>query len=130
MGKKKKKLRGVRIGKGEMEVLRLVQGRHPVTVREVADELAATRGVGRTTVLNVMSRLVKKGFLARKMVEGVFVYVPRESPGKQLRDLIGDFVRGTLGGKLMPLVAYLADDADLTEEEVAELKKVVEGRKE
>jgi predicted transcriptional regulator len=115
------------IGKAELEILEFIHGRHPVTVREVADHLAASRGLVRTTALNVMNRLVVKGFLERKKVDGVFVYSPRVARGTLFRKLIRDFVSQTLGGSVSPFVAYLADDARLTKEELAQLRQLVEG---
>jgi predicted transcriptional regulator len=113
------------IGKAELEILEFIHGHHPVTVREVADHLAASRGLVRTTALNVMNRLVTKGFLVRKKVEGVFVYSPRVARGTVFRNLIRDFVSQTLGGSVSPFVAYLADDAQLTEEELGQLRQLV-----
>ncbi len=113
------------IGKAELEILEFIHGHHPATVRQVADHLAASRGLVRTTALNVMNRLVQKGFLVRKKVDGVFEYSPRVARGALFRKLIGDFVAQTLGGSVSPFVAYLADDARLTEEELAQLRRLV-----
>jgi predicted transcriptional regulator len=113
------------IGRGELEVLRYVQEHHPVTVRQVAEHLAETRGVVRTTVINVMSRLVAKGFVVRKQADGVFIYSPQVGKETLLRGLVRDFVRGALGGSVSPFVAYLTSEAQLSVEELAELKAVV-----
>ena len=105
--------------------MEFIQGHNPATVRQVADHLAASRGLVRTTALNVMNRLVQKGFLVRKKVDGVFQYSPRLARGTLFRNLIRDFVSQTLGGSVSPFVAYLAD-ARLTEEERAQLRQLVE----
>jgi predicted transcriptional regulator len=113
------------IGKAELEILEFIHDHHPATVREVADHLAQSRGLVRTTALNVMNRLVQKGFLTRKKTDGIFQYSPRLARGTLFRNLIRDFVSETLGGSVSPFVAYLADDARLTEDELAQLRKVV-----
>ncbi|HVT79443.1 MAG TPA: BlaI/MecI/CopY family transcriptional regulator [Phycisphaerae bacterium] len=113
------------IGKAELEILEFIHDHHPATVREVADHLAQSRGLVRTTALNVMNRLVQKGFLTRKKTDGIFQYSPRLPRGTLFRNLIRDFVSETLGGSVSPFVAYLADDARLTEDELAQLRKVV-----
>jgi predicted transcriptional regulator len=124
----RQQLRTPGLGKGELEVLHFVHARAPVTVREVADHLARERGIVRTTVLNVMARLVDKGFLTRKRVEGVYQYVPRTPQATLLRSLVRDFVKGALGGSVSPFVAYLVQEAKeggVTEAELAELKRLV-----
>ena len=114
------------IGQAELELLTYVQDHHPVTVREVAEHFARTRGHVRTTTLNVMSRLVRKKYLTRRKSNGVYHYSPRVQKGELLRGLVRDFVEGALGGSLSPFVAYLAEDAQLTARDVAELKKLIE----
>ena len=63
--------RGADLGQGQIEILRYVQDHHPVTVRQVAEHLARTKGLTRTTALNVMERLREKGYLTRALAGGV-----------------------------------------------------------
>jgi predicted transcriptional regulator len=114
-----------KVGRAEMEILHYVQDHHPVTVRDVADHFAESHGHVRTTILNVMERLRKKGFLTRRKAEGVFQYEPRVGKADLLRSLVRDFVEKTLGGSLSPFVAYLSREAKLSEEEVTELRELV-----
>ena len=117
------------LGDQELEVLRFVAERAPVTVREVADEWGKPRGRARTTILTMMERLRKKGFLLRDETgagEGSFRYRPAVAPQAVMQTLVRDFVQKTLGGSLSPFVAYLADAPEgLRDDEVAELKKLV-----
>src|SRR5262245_24786273 len=113
------------IGREEMQVLRYVADRHPVSVREVADHVAATSGKARTTVLTVMERLRDKGYLVRRKKGGVYLYSPKRSQAEVLRNLVADFVREALGGSVSPFVAYLAEEGNLNNEEVRELARLV-----
>jgi predicted transcriptional regulator len=113
------------IGREEMQVLRYVADRHPVSVREVADHVAATSGKARTTVLTVMERLREKGYLVRRRKGGVYLYSPKRSQADVLRNLVADFVREALGGSVSPFVAYLAEEANLNDGEVRELARLV-----
>ena len=114
------------LGRAELEILQYAVDRYPVTVREVADHAAETKGYARTTVLTVMERLRKKGYLTRRKAGGVYQYRPKLPKGELLEHLIGDFVDRVLGGSVSPFVAYLAQTDNLTEEEVARLKKAVQ----
>lgn len=119
MGKEK-------LGEAELEVLRFVSDREPVTVRDTAEHFAEARGLARTTVLTMMERLRKKGFLTREPGAGGFEYRSAQAKSKVLRGLVGDFVERTLGGSLSPFVAYLAERRNATPEELAELRKLVD----
>ena len=113
------------IGQAELEVLNYIQDHHPVTVRQVADHVRAAKGHTRTTVLNVMTRLVGKGYLTRRKAGGVYTYSPKVGKAELLRTLVGDFVSRALGGSLSPFVAYLAEDARLSDRDLTELREVV-----
>lgn len=114
------------LGRVELEILQYIDENHPITVREVADHWHRKTGQARTTVLTMMERLTKKGFLSRKKVEGVYHYSPKQSLPKVLGGLVNDFVEGVLGGSIAPLAAYLAGGKKLSTEEVEQLKKLVQ----
>lgn len=114
-----------RIGRMEMEVLRFIADRHPVTVREVAEHFAQEKGYARTTVLTVMERLRRKGYLTRKKVGSTYQYSPRQPKMSILQALVRDFVQSVLGGSLSPFIAYLVQEAELSDEELRELQRLV-----
>ena len=114
------------IGRAEMEILRYISDHHPVSVREVADYVSATKGQVRTTALNVMERLRKKGCLKRRKVSGIFQYSPSVPRAELLRSLVREFVNRTLGGSLSPFVAYLTQEGKLSAGELAELRTLVQ----
>ena len=114
------------IGRAEMEILRYVADHHPVSVGEVAGHIAETKGHVRTTVLNVMERLRRKGYLTRKKADGVFQYAPRVPKADLLRSLVRTFIDNALGGSISPFVAYLTEEGKLNDAERAELRRLVE----
>lgn len=114
------------IGDQELALLRHVAGRGAATVGEVADTYGSERGLARSTVLTMMERLRQKGYLSRRPgPDGVFRYSSRESAGEVMRAAVRDFVRQTLDGEVSPVVAYLVEDADVSDEELAELEALV-----
>lgn len=113
------------VAPAEMEILRYVMDHQPVTVREVADYLAETKGQTRTTALNVMERLRAKGYLARQKSSGIYEYSAAEPRKELLSALVRNFVDRTLGGSISPFAAYLAQDARLSPRELDDLKRVV-----
>ena len=115
------------LGEQELEVLRFVSDNAPITVRETAEKYGEPRKLARTTVLTMMERLRKKGFLTRRRADGgAFEYAPAVAKTQLMQNLVQDFVEKTLGGSLTPFVAYLADAKGLSETEVAELRKLVQ----
>ena len=112
------------LGKAEMDVLRYVAEHAPVTVRQVADHLGQTKGQVRTTVLNSMERLRRKGFLHRRKVGGLFHYLPVQSKAELFQRLLKGFVEAAFGGSHAPLVAYFAERGKMSPEELRSLRSV------
>ena len=113
------------LGRVELAVLRLVAEHHPLSVRDAAEKLADSSGQARTTVLTVLERLRKKGYLTRRKIAGANRYSPRVAMTPLIQSLIGDFVERVLGGSVSPFVAYLGKQTQLAPEELAELKRLV-----
>ncbi len=105
----------------ELSVFRYVADRAPVSVREVAEEFAERAGLARTTILTVIERLRRKGYLKRRKIGGVYHYSPTIPKEDVLRSLVRDFAERVLGGSPQPFVAYLAEDAELSDAEVEQL---------
>jgi predicted transcriptional regulator len=75
------------LGDQELEVLRFVAEHAPISVGEVAQQFGVPRGLARTTILTVMERLRRKGYLARSK-ERPARYSPRLSQNEVLRGLV------------------------------------------
>jgi predicted transcriptional regulator len=114
------------LGPLETDILRYIGDHYPITVSEVAEHVAQTTGHARTTVLTVMVRLLRKGFLIRKTVDGGHRYSPKVPNQELLRGLVKDFVATTLGGSVSPFVAFLAESSGpISEDDLKRLKRLV-----
>ena len=117
------------IGDQELELLQYVSDHAPVTVRDVTERYGKPRGLARTTILTVMERLRKKSYVTREQSEGTYQYSPCIPKRELLRELLGDFTQRVLGGSVQPLVTYLAQDAQLSEEELDKLQDIINQKK-
>jgi predicted transcriptional regulator len=113
------------VGEQELALLRHVADRGGATVGEVVEQFGASRGLARSTVLTMMDRLRKKGFLSRRLAGGVYRYQARASSEELTQGAIRRFIDRNLGGSVAPFVAYLSESARLTDAEVKELEAVV-----
>ena len=113
----------------ELSVFRHVADRAPASVREVAEDFAERDGLARTTILTVMERLRQKGYLKRRKTADVFRYSPTIPKKEVVRSLVRDFAARVLGGSSEPFMAYLAEDADLSDAEVEQLAHLVRALK-
>ena len=96
-----------------------------MTVAEIWQAVADRRGVTRTTVLNLVDRLEKRGWLARAIVEGVYRYRPTlDRPAAEARLAVG-FMEGYFGGSPTQLVQSLLGSDDVSSADIDRLAQLV-----
>src|SRR5688500_13652837 len=113
------------IGEQELALLRHIADRDSVTVAEAVDEFGTSRELARSTVLTMMERLRRKGYLSRRMSGGVFRYRALSSSADLLKDAVHRFVERNLDGSVSPFLAYLSEAAELSEKERQDLERIV-----
>jgi predicted transcriptional regulator len=113
------------LGEQELEILRHIS-RHPsVTSGAVAEHFAQARNVARTTVVTMMDRLRKKGYLVRKKIDGIYRYSSRMPESTLLQSLIRDFADRVLGGSIEPFASFLAKRANLSKRQRQDLAQII-----
>jgi predicted transcriptional regulator len=115
------------ISKQEVECLVFVASHGPLAASAVCEGFGTPRGLARTTVLTVLERLRRKGHVGRRREGGVFVYRALDAHADVLRSSVVQFVERALGGSLAPFAAYLADRAEVSDQELRELRRAVAG---
>jgi predicted transcriptional regulator len=113
------------IGDQELALLRYLAEQGSATVAQAVEGFGAARGLARSTVLTMMDRLRAKGHLDRRRVDGVFHYSSPASAGEVLQGAVHSFVEKTLEGSVSPFVSYLAESAEVSDTELAELERLV-----
>jgi predicted transcriptional regulator len=113
------------IGDQELALLQYLADHESASVGEVAAGYGEPRGLARSTVLTMMERLRAKSYLKRRHVEGVYRYTTATGPGEAMNNAVGQFVEKTLSGSLSPFVAWMAERAQVSDTELAELEALV-----
>lgn len=112
------------IGDQELALLHYVEQRGDASVGESAAEFGEARQLARSTVLTMMERLRAKGYLRRRRVNGVYRY---SAAGEDvMQGAVAAFVEKTLQGSVSPFVAWMSRRGKVSDEELAELKALVE----
>jgi predicted transcriptional regulator len=99
------------------------------TVGQVRDQLAADKELAYTTVLSVLQKLEKAGWLKHKSDGRTYIYMPRRSRSDANRSALRQFTERMFAGDPLVLFEHLLDDERLTSAELAELKKMLERRR-
>jgi predicted transcriptional regulator len=113
------------IGDRELALVQHLADHPSSTVGEVSEGFGARHGLARSTVLTMMERLRRKGHLARQLVDGTYRYSVEVPAGQVVRGVVRQFVQRTLQGSVSPVVAYLSEEAEVSDADFAELQELV-----
>ena len=110
----------------ELEVLKLLWGRGPSTVREVMEALNSRRRRAYTSVMSLLEVMTDKGLLKRRRKGRGYVYDARALRDKTLREMLHDLLARAFEGSAVSLVAHLLDSANPSPQELAEIHRTIE----
>ena len=114
----------------QFEIMEVVwhHGRRGATVAEIWKEISHTRDVARTTVLNLVDRLERRGWLKRREGRGVNRFVATLRREKTASLLADDFVDDFFGGSASELVMSLLGSKRLKPDEVQRLQQLLDSK--
>ena len=118
------------LSKGEMEVARVLWELGSASVRQVHEALPADRTIDFTTVQTYLRRLETKGYAKAKLEGRARVYAPRVKSRTVIRETVDDLIERLFGGEAMPLMRHLIEDRGINDEELAQLRKLLEQKDE
>lgn len=115
---------------GELEILRVLWRKGPSTVRAVWEDLSRHRKMGYTSVLKQLQCMAAKGLVIRDPSQRAHLYYPRLTGEKTQQQLLGDLLMKAFGGSVETLVMQALSNRQMTGEELAEIQKLLDERKE
>jgi len=110
-----------------MEVLHHVWTLGRATVSEVLESVLQNRTVAYTTVLTILNKLTRKGYLACDKSGTSYVYSARLNPDDVRQDLLTSLMDKVFLGSPGALVQTLVRSESLSEEDIAEIRKAIDG---
>ena len=119
------------ISDAELEIMRVVwaKNKEPLLFAELTDELAAKgRPWQKNTLITLLNRLVSKGFLKARKIGRCNEYTPLVSETEYQQAQTRKLLDKIYGGNVRGLVTNLISGDMLSDDEFAELKKILEGQ--
>ncbi len=110
----------------QLEILQIVWQHREITVSDVWQAIAAKRPVARNTVLTVMDRLEKRGWLAKRCVGNTDLYKAAVTKKATLGDMVRRFVETAFGGSSDSLVMALLEGQGVSQEEAQRIRQRID----
>ena len=115
----------------ESEIMRVVWDAHePITVRDVYEVLRERKQVAYTTVMSLMSKLARKGFLKQDRSETAYVYSAVMTDAEVAGHMVNGIRDKILAGAEEPMLSHLLGSRKkLTAAQAKELGRLLEKKK-
>ena len=112
----------------ELEIMKILWAREKASVREVQDDLNRETGpVAYSTVQTLLNIMEDKKGLVRHVVEGrTFIYFPKKSAERTIRELTRRFVDRVFDGALDRVMVALLDSKPPTPEDLERLRAMID----
>jgi predicted transcriptional regulator len=114
------------LSEAQLEIMHLVWERGEVTVRDVWSVLGERRAVARNTVLTLMDRLEKKGWLKRRAEGQTHYYTAAVPRGATLSRVVHRLVDAAFAGSADALVLALLEGRGVTAEEARRIRRLID----
>jgi predicted transcriptional regulator len=114
-----------RISEAELAVMEVLWEESPLTATDVAGRVAARRDWSLATVKTLLSRLVSKQAIGHRLDGRRFLYEPLVERDAYVAGESKRLIDRFFGGKLMPLVAHLAEQEELSADDITEIERLL-----
>jgi BlaI family penicillinase repressor len=112
----------------ELEIMKILWARSKASVREVQEDLNRDAGpVAYSTVQTLLNIMEDKKGLVRHVVEGrTFIYFPKKSSERTIRELTRRFVDRVFDGALDRVMVALLDSKPPSSEDLDRLRAMID----
>lgn len=113
----------------EWEVMKIVWDQEPLAARDVYAALPNNIKWASKTVKTLLSRLVAKGALDYEQIGNSYLYRAAVAREQMTRHEVRGLFQRVAGAALSPVLTNFIEEADLTNEEIRQLKKVLDEKR-
>jgi len=118
-----------KLSPAETEIISILYQLGSSSVLQIADNLPADRNITYATVQTLLRRLEKKGYIKHCIKGKAHIFSPIASKESLIKKSVSDFIGQLFGGDAMPLVQHLAKSGQITEQDIDELKDIINNKK-
>jgi predicted transcriptional regulator len=114
---------------GELEILRALWDRGPLSLSELCEVLRRERDVATTTVATMLKVMLDKRLVRRKRAARGHRWSAAVTQSAAARTMVGKLVDGVFDGSASRLVAHLVEGGQLSAQELNELRELIESNR-
>jgi BlaI family transcriptional regulator, penicillinase repressor len=114
------------LSQSQLEIMHVVWELNEATVTDVWQQLLPKRKIARNTILTLMDRLAKRGWLKREPLANSHKYRAAVSRKSALGDVVDHLVKTAFSDSPDRLMMALLDSRGITADEAARIKQMID----
>lgn len=117
------------LGRLQRAAMEVVWRRGEASVHDVLKELGPHKKLAYTTVLTVLQKLEKAGWLAHRNEGKSYIYAPTASRDEAGAGSVRGFLKRVFEGDAVAMFQHLIRESNLSDEELSELRAMIDARR-
>ncbi len=113
-------------GKVQLRIMRVLWRKGRSSARDITADLNKIEPIAHSTVQTLLRKLEQKGAVDHDIEERTFYFFPLVEEDKVTKHAINDFVDRIFAGSATGLVSYLIKNEDIPEEDLDEIRKLLD----
>ncbi len=109
----------------QLTILRLLWERGEATVADIWEALHEERGLAQTTVATLLTRLERRGIVARRAAARQYLYRALVTEAEVRRSMVGDLTERLFEGDVTALVNHLLTSQEIAPGDLARLRTLI-----
>src|SRR5437879_13687527 len=119
-----------RMGKVQLEIMRILWRRGRATAREITEEMSQMRRTAHSTVQTRLRQLQAKGAVTYDVEDRTFVYRPLYQQSEVAETVTRDLLARLFNGSVYSLMAHLLKHEEISDEDLARLRALIDQERE
>jgi BlaI family penicillinase repressor len=115
-----------RLGKVQLEIMRVLWERGRATAREITEAMGETQRIAHSTVQTLLRQLQAKGALTYDVEDRTFVYRPLYQETEVAETATRDLLARLFNGSVYGLMAHLLKHEEVSREDLARLRALID----
>lgn len=117
------------LGEQQQAILEILWERGEATVQDVRDHLGRARPPAYTTVLSLLQKLERTGWVTHRADGRSYIYKPRVSHERERTRSLRAFVDRLFGGDPAQLFEHLIDDPRISADDVTRIREMIQRKR-
>ncbi len=116
------------LGRVQLLIMQVLWDKRRATAREITEAIQLLEPMAHSTIQTLLRGLEEKGAVAHEKEGRTFIFYPLVEEDRFKQSATADLLERVFGGSAATLVAHLLKNENVSQEEISEIRKLINRR--